>query len=126
MSQLQLSIRVPPVIEPFSFAKSLARGQRYNIMCTVIRGDLPVNIRWFKDEVALFAGSQLQDTSGALVEPGPGPGNPQVKQVGPYSSTLSFDPIQSRHRGLYTCEATNEAGSANQSSSLVIHGKTLG
>lgn len=150
--------KVPPVVEPFSFAKSLHRGQRYNVMCTVVRGDLPVSIRWFKDGRPLeqLAGSGGQSSSSSLLatsvqEPGspgamlplsaadtnlpepewgPTPlGGQQeasgigVKQLDPYSSTLTFASLQSHHRGLYSCEATNEAGRANQSSSLVIHGE---
>lgn len=112
---------MPPVVEPFSFAKSLHRGQRYNIMCTVVRGDLPVTIRWFRDGRPLTSDassasdtpSQASDTNSVVA----------IKQLDPYSSTLTFGSLQSAHRGVYTCEAQNEAGRANQSSALVIHGK---
>ena len=101
---------VPPVVEPFSFAKSLHRGQRYNVMCTVVRGDLPVSIRWFKDGRPL----EMEGASEGIA----------IKQLDPYSSTLTFASLQSNHRGLYACEAANEAGRANQSSWLVIHGES--
>lgn len=134
---------VPPVVEPLSFAKSLHRGQRYNIMCTVIRGDLPVSIRWFKDGRQLSAAAyqqqqqqeslqeQQQQQAQSELQPSElntrsiGGNNIVIKQLDPYSSTLTFASLQPSHRGLYTCEATNEAGRANQSSQLVIHGKCL-
>lgn len=107
--QVQVLVRVPPQVEPFAFAKSLHRGQRYNIMCTVVRGDLPVDINWFKDGRPLSASDAASHV--------------QIKQLDPYSSTLTFGSLQLAHRGVYTCEATNEAGKANQSSALVIHGE---
>lgn len=121
---------MPPLLEPFSFAKSLHRGQRYNIMCTVVRGDLPVSIRWFKDgrplESALQAGSQPDLVEGGnLVAPSAlnEAAGIAIKHLDPYSSTLTFSSLQAHHRGLYSCEAANEAGRANQSSALVIHSK---
>lgn len=139
---------MPPVVEPFSFAKSLHRGQRYNIMCTVVRGDLPVSIHWFKDgrllapadqqpahqvPLAQFEGqaSEVQAAEPlagrqAQQQAAPEAAGIVVKQLDPYSSTLTFASLQSHHRGQYSCEATNEAGRANQSSTLVIHGKQLG
>lgn len=122
-------------------------------MCTVVRGDLPVSIRWLKDGRLISGepGSQQQvhfqaeltgtrslrnahhgdnqATTGNLVaEHDEFAGRQQadliaIKQLDPYSSTLTFSSLQAEHRGLYTCEASNEAGRANQSSLLVIHGK---
>jgi hypothetical protein len=129
---------VPPVVEPFTFAKSLHRGQRYNIMCTVTRGDLPVSIRWFKDGQPIEAvpgASYMQTTPLADEQSRSAAGQTQqqpgeqlghglaIKQLDPYSSTLTFASLQSRHRGVYSCEAVNEVGRANQSSALVIHGE---
>lgn len=132
---------MPPVVEPFTFAKSLHRGQRYNIMCTVVRGDLPVQIRWFKDgrlidhegqqqqqqqQAAQQSNSNLNPSlDGQQVGSAAEANNIAIKHLDPYSSTLTFASLQSHHRGHYSCEATNEAGRANQSSALVIHGKSV-
>ena len=35
---------VRPVIEPFSFPKSLHQSQRYNLLCTVVKGDQPIQV----------------------------------------------------------------------------------
>lgn len=143
------------MVEPFSFPKSLHRGQRYNVMCTVTRGDLPVSIRWFKDGQLIGPGapSANQLDSGQQQQPAArlasqqfsvaserqqenqliqqqqqldGSAGLAIKQLDPYSSTLTFASLQSHHRGLYSCEAANEVGRANQSSSLAIHGECLG
>ena len=142
------------MVEPFSFAKSLHRGQRYNIMCTVTRGDLPVSIRWFKDGQQIggatgatnqlgapgerISQQQQQQQQAQLLEPAMGESQASslsqqqraeqqfglaIKQLDPYSSTLTFASLQSHHRGLYACEAQNEVGRASQSSSLAIQGE---
>lgn len=123
-------------------------------MCTVVRGDLPVNIRWSKDGrpiesapvessfgVGFVSGNTMQaineqqqqqhqtsisEQTTALNNNNPNSNNLAgiaIKHLDPYSSTLTFASLQSHHRGVYTCDATNEAGRANQSSSLVIHGE---
>lgn len=126
-------------------------------MCTVVRGDLPVNIRWSKDGrpiesapvestvggAGFVSGNAMQaineqqqqqqhQTSIAEQTTALNNNNPNsnsnlagiaIKHLDPYSSTLTFASLQSHHRGVYTCDATNEAGRANQSSSLVIHGE---
>ena len=33
-----------PIIEPFSFPKSLHQSQRYNLLCTVVKGDQPIQV----------------------------------------------------------------------------------
>lgn len=122
-------------------------------MCTVTRGDLPVSIRWFKDGHLIsvresdqlaelqprldeesgnnfgrqFARSNQQQTEQLLGSQSMGGGHSNglaIKQLDPYSSTLTFASLQSHHRGLYSCEATNEVGRANQSSPLVVHGES--
>lgn len=116
-------------------------------MCTVVRGDLPVSIRWFKDSQPVsgpegYGSSQAANnygqqttiaatttttaitTTNSVQDPFlSSSSSVAIKQLDPYSSTLTFSSLQSHHRGVYTCEAQNEAGKANQSSSLVIHGE---
>lgn len=126
-------------------------------MCTVVRGDLPVSIRWSKDGrpiesapvesngIGFVSGNGMQQaikehqtlqeqvpqTTALTNAPNYGGSSNNmagiaIKHLDPYSSTLTFASLQSHHRGVYTCDAANEAGRANQSSTLVIHGKYLG
>lgn len=92
-------------------------------MCTVVRGDLPVAIRWFKDGRLIEAPPTTSGDSLGADSSGDALGGLAIKYLDPYSSTLTFGSLQSHQRGSYSCEATNEAGRANQSSSLVIHGE---
>lgn len=39
----------PPVIEPFSFPKTLQEGGRAQVTCSVSSGDMPVYFSWRKD-----------------------------------------------------------------------------
>ena len=95
-------------------------------MCTVVRGDLPVTIRWFKDgrPIEQAASAETVDSSQQQQQQ-PINGGIAIKHLDPYSSTLTFASLQSHHRGQYSCEAANEAGRANQSSNLVIHGESI-
>lgn len=94
-SSFTLNVQVRPVIEPFVFPKSLHQGQRYTILCSVSKGDLPVTIKWYKD------GRQISSSSGLHPEFG-GIG---VSAVTSFASNLVFDAIRPEHTGNYTCEA---------------------
>lgn len=45
-----IRVLVKPVLVPFTFPASLHQGQLFNILCTVSKGDSPIQIRWYKDE----------------------------------------------------------------------------
>ncbi|XP_067138815.1 cell adhesion molecule Dscam1-like isoform X2 [Centruroides vittatus] len=103
-STVLVRVQVKPVIEQFSFPKSLREGQRSSVSCTVGSGDLPIKIRWFKD------GQPIPDHKGI-----------RVNEVADYSSTLLFESLGLDHRGNYTCIASNEAGTVSHTASMVIH-----
>ncbi|UXI20602.1 Brain-specific angiogenesis inhibitor 1 [Sarcoptes scabiei] len=101
-----LKVLVRPVIEPFKFPQSLHQSQRYNLLCTVVKGDPPIKVEWFKDGQRLLMGS-LPRTN--------------IIHVTDYSVTLAFESVQTDHRGNYTCIASNGAGSSSHSASMIIH-----
>lgn len=98
---------VRPVIDPFTFPKSLEQGQRYSVLCTVTQGDPPIRIRWVKD-----GSSSLP------------PDDPNIRAVTvtPFSITLVFDAISPEQRGNYSCIAENKAGRDTHTATMVIHG----
>ena len=114
---LSLHPLVRPVIDEFVFPKSLHEGQRYNVLCTVIKGDAPLEIQWLKDGLPLPANS-LKSTSGHLK-------GVTVSQVTEFSAMLNFASLLSEHRGNYTCKATNIAGSASYTVKMEIQGKLI-
>ena len=54
---------------------------------------------------------------------GPGP-DLRTTQLGPQTSMLMIDSVTYRHSGVYTCTASNMAGSAAYSAELNVHGKS--
>ncbi|XP_022699734.1 Down syndrome cell adhesion molecule-like protein 1 homolog [Varroa jacobsoni] len=99
-----IRVLVKPVLVPFSFPQSLHQGQRFNVLCTVSKGDSPIHIRWYKDEQRLSA------TEGV-----------SILNVTEFSSTLIFNELQPHHKGNYTCEARNDAGVVRFTEQMVIH-----
>ncbi|KAH9415976.1 hypothetical protein DERP_000471, partial [Dermatophagoides pteronyssinus] len=107
-TSFSLRVFVRPVIEPFKFPQSLHQSQRYNLLCTVVKGDPPIKVEWYKDGKKLSIGS-FPHTN--------------IIHVTDYSVTLAFESVQPDHRGNYTCVASNGAGSSSHSATMVIHAK---
>ena len=119
-STLHLSVQMKPVIDPFTFSKTLHEGQRYNVLCSVTRGDSPLTIKWFKDGRLLGPSTnhQVNMVSSSSAEYS----GINVIQITEYSSTLIFESLRPDHRGNYTCQASNRAGSAAITQSMIVHG----
>lgn len=107
---------VKPVIDTLTFPNNLHEGQRFNILCSVIKGDSPIIIKWFKDgrqigiasdigfnQTPTFSNHRLDandnnnmaaDLTGI-----------SIIHVTQYTSTLIFESLNEQHTGNYTCEA---------------------
>lgn len=103
-NSLYVSVLVRPFIESFQFPNPLHQGQRYSVLCTVTKGDPPVDIKWFKD------GRKIKKEQGV-----------QIIDVAKFSSTLVFESVAPEHRGNYTCVASNAGGSVSHTATMVIH-----
>ncbi|CAH1795907.1 unnamed protein product [Owenia fusiformis] len=99
---LYISVKVPPMIDPFTFPK-IKQGDRVSRSCVVSRGDLPITIEWYKDDQAIPADLGIT-----------------VMKTDIYSSTLSIGDASPRHNGNYTCVASNKAASTNYTSELHV------
>ena len=75
-------------------------------MCNIKRGDLPVSVTW-----------SLQ---GEVVSSDP---SLTTSMIGPQISLLNIANVDYQHSGLYTCRATNLAGSVTHSAQLRVNGK---
>lgn len=91
---------------PFAFPGTLVEGNRAQVSCGVISGDLPITISWRKD------GGPLPR------DPASGPAVQQME----FSSLLTFSDLRARHTGRYTCIASNAAATANYSADLIVRG----
>ncbi|KAK3933321.1 Down syndrome cell adhesion molecule-like protein Dscam2, partial [Frankliniella fusca] len=101
-SALHLNVMKPPVIVPFSFHSGLEDGNRLQVSCSIMSGDLPISIEWRKDGRPL-------------------PADPSVsEQQHQFASNLLFSDLGARHSGSYTCVASNAAASANFTAPLVV------
>lgn len=86
-------------------------GDYAHLSCIVTKGDMPVTIRW-----TLHGKQNLVPGSDAAV-------GVETTQSGPRASFLSIPSVGQRHRGVYTCAAVNEAGSASHSVELFVNGE---
>ena len=80
-------------------------GDFAHVSCIVTKGDMPLTIRWnlHGDMVGAEAGIT-------------------TSQAGPRASFLSIPAVGHRHTGVYTCTATNSAGSTSVSTKLQVNG----
>ncbi|XP_069954396.1 cell adhesion molecule Dscam2 [Cherax quadricarinatus] len=102
-SHTYLHVLKRPVIEPFTFRPNLHEGDRTQLTCLVISGDLPITINWLKD------GAHLQH-------------DPDIdsKQIHDYSTVLLFKTLREHHTGAYTCEAANAAATTNHTATVRV------
>ncbi|XP_017138771.1 Down syndrome cell adhesion molecule-like protein Dscam2 isoform X4 [Drosophila miranda] len=99
----EVTVIVPPSIEPFAFQEGLAEGMRTRTVCGVSRGDAPLKLIWLKD------GEPLPDLLGA-----------NVTMLDQYSSLLSIPSLSATHSGEYTCVAKNPAAEIKYTALLQV------
>ncbi|XP_076372854.1 cell adhesion molecule Dscam2-like [Tachypleus tridentatus] len=100
---IELKIIESPVISEFQFSPSSEVGMRMKVICAAILGDPPFQFRWLKD------GDQLPISLGLSIQ--------KFKDY----SMLSTDNMQLKHGGNYTCQVTNEGGTASYSAVLKVN-----
>ena len=97
----------PPEILPFNFGKDiLDEGDFAHVSCIVTKGDMPLSISWTLQGDTVSVSDSTISTS----------------QAGPRASFLSISSVSHRHSGVYTCTATNTAGSSIFSTELKVNG----
>lgn len=81
-------------------------GDRASITCSVIKGDLPLNVKWLKD--------------GNIIDPSQ---RVSITQVDQYNSILVIEQLQASHSGNYTCVVSNAAAEVDSTQALLVNGK---
>lgn len=97
---------VPPQIVHFDFGdEPVNSGEMVSILCTVNKGDYPIDISWFLNNVSAsdIHGISVLRTNKRIVQ-------------------LSIDSVQAEHAGEFACVAKNPAGTATYSAVLHVNG----
>lgn len=96
----------PPDIVPFSFGRTVVNeGDFAQVTCSVSRGDQPMKISWSLKGDVVSSEPSLTTT-----------------MIGTQTSILIINSVGYRHSGVYTCHASNKAGSVSYSTELRVNG----
>ena len=107
---------VPPALNAFTVDEHLRLGQRVSMLCSAIDGDLPMKIRWFRNDIPLTqsAGGRRRVSEGI-----------SIMEIGDYESVLRIDNLRPDHNANFTCIAENDGGIAQRSQTLRVKGRLL-
>lgn len=97
---------VLPVIAPFDFDGPILAGESVHLNCYVTKGDRPLRIEWH------FHGASVASHAVGI----------RTSMFGDRANILAIDAAGPGHRGVYTCTASNPAGAANYSATLLVNG----
>lgn len=105
---LHFLLLVLPQIHPFDLGEEpLNSGETMTLTCTIVKGDLPVNITW------LFNDFPIDKSSSDGMS---------ITNVGKKNSMLNIDSVQAHNIGEYVCVASNKAGTGRYSTYLSVNG----
>lgn len=100
-------IKVPPQVSPFYFGEEpLNRGEVASVVCTVPKGDLPLDIYWTINSALIVSGENGFN----------------VFKMNKRASALNIESLEAMHRGLYKCIANNSAGYSEHIAELKVNG----
>lgn len=102
-----------PTIVPFTFGEEeLNLDESISATCSIMKGDLPLSIFWrFNEEGTNFT-YNITSNDGIM-----------ITRSSQKISMLAIDAVKARHRGNYTCVASNKGGVAQHSAYLKINGE---
>ena len=83
-------------------------GSFAQVSCIVTKGDQPLTISWS------FHGHDISSDLGIITTP-----------LGQMGSSLMITSVGHKHRGTFTCKASNQAGNTTQSVELRVNGVLL-
>lgn len=105
-NQISIEFLVPPKIAPFSFGdEPMNYDETVSVTCTVSGGDLPINFIWLLNRVPLEPYLEVL-----------------TEKRGKRINVLMIESLKAKHAGNYTCLASNEAGSVEYTSELIVNG----
>ncbi|XP_031772584.1 Down syndrome cell adhesion molecule-like protein Dscam2 isoform X23 [Apis florea] len=104
---LEVQVMVAPQIAPFSINEEPANwGEQISAVCSVLKGDPPIEIRWSLNGEPITRASHPDIT---------------ITKTGKKNSLLVIDSVTAHHAGEYTCVASNLVGSVSRSAELSVN-----
>lgn len=103
-------VRIPadkPQIQPFSFPKNVALGEKTSVTCVVANGAGNLEFTWTQD------GRSVENTA-----------SKHVKAITENIAAITIDRVTANDVGNYTCTVSNDAGVDSYSAALSVQGKT--
>ena len=95
-----------PSIVPFSFGRVIVdEGDFAQVTCSISKGDEPLKVSWSLKGDVVSSEPSLTTT-----------------MIGKRTSILIIDSVGYRHSGVYTCHASNKAGSVSYHTELRVNG----
>jgi Down syndrome cell adhesion protein len=107
---------VPPTLNKFTVGEHLKLGQRVSMLCSVTDGDLPMTLKWYREDQPLAVEPNLLSSGGS------GSGI-SITEIGHYESVLRIDNLRPEHNANFTCVAQNYAGLVQHSQTLKVKGR---
>lgn len=100
-----ISVVVSPVIDAHYFPESVSavEGSRAKLICSTTTGDPPIKYQWLHDGTIV---TSKDDVSVETLED---------------SSIIIFRRVTSKHKGYYTCLASNSAASSNRTTQFIVN-----
>lgn len=96
-----------PTISPFRFPATLTEGMSVITTCSILTGDPPIHVDWFKDSLPLDLGTL----------------NVHRNEMGDLGSSLVFRSVGQSHAGNYTCTARNRVGEDTYTAPMIVKSK---
>ena len=107
--------KVLPQLTAFSFGEEEVNfDETVAATCIITKGDQPIKIWWSLTESDSGIDRNLSSSDGVMITR-----NSQKVSI------LTIESVKARHRGNYTCFASNKAGITQHSAFLAVNGTSL-
>lgn len=93
---------------PFTFGHdSFNAGDSTGVSCMIVKGDLPISIKWTLNASPIASNNDMGIT---------------IIKLSAKTSVLNIASLDEHHRGLFKCIAGNDAGVVEYASDLHVNG----
>lgn len=82
---------------------------RTRIYCNVAQGDLPLSIKWLKDNIPIESSNEIAS----------------IRAIDQFSVALVIENLNASHNGNYTCTVSNDASVVSHTAELLVNSKSI-